>query len=44
VAARTQRVDGVADWRAGELIASRAGPKVPGATGTHHGHLFAVAL
>jgi hypothetical protein len=29
VAARTQRVDGVADWRAGELIASRAGPKVP---------------
>lgn len=27
VAARTQRVDGVADWRAGELIASRSRPK-----------------
>jgi hypothetical protein len=27
VAARTQRVDGVADWRAGELIPSRSRPK-----------------
>jgi hypothetical protein len=27
VAARTQRVDGVADWRAGELIPSGSRPK-----------------
>ncbi len=27
VAARTQRIDAVADWRAGELIAAPAGPK-----------------
>jgi hypothetical protein len=36
VAARTQRVDGVADWRAGELIASRSrakgAPAPPGRT------------
>lgn len=44
VAARTQSVDGIADWRAGELIPATTGPKgapaPPGRTAATHSRLL----
>jgi hypothetical protein len=44
VAARTQRVDGIADWRAGELIPATTRPKgapvPPGRTAATHSRLL----
>ena len=45
VAARTQSVDGIADWRAGELIpATNPAQGCPGVAGAYHVDPFAAAL